>query len=435
MAQANIVQGIPQSTSVRQTVKRGLSDAQCRNLVCPSDKERIRLFDGGGLYIEATQKSKRWFYKFRRPDGKETRLALGVYPVVTLKEARDQLIAAKLQLRSGVDPVRAKIQQRLQRKTAQANTFEVVANQWYQQKKNGWSTHHQIREHRNFTKDLNPWIGSVPVNEIDAPMLLEAVRRVEARGSLDVAHRVLSTARGILGYAVATGKVQTNCAYGLTKALTPHRGGHFGAIIKPADFGDLLRAIDSYAGGPVVRAALKLAPLLFQRPTELRAAQWSEMDLAAGLWMIPAKRMKRDMHGKEHGPDHLVPLSTQAVKILRELQRLTGDGTYLFPGERGKSRPISDNTMRVALQSMGYSSSVQTVHGFRASARTMLDEQLNVDIRVIEAQLAHRVKDANGEAYMRSKYVDKRVAMMQVWADYLDDLKAQSVARSLKLVA
>ncbi|MFS2099546.1 tyrosine-type recombinase/integrase [Variovorax sp. Varisp85] len=258
---------------------------------------------------------------------------------------------------------------------------------------------------------------------------MAALRRVEERGALDVASRVLQTARAVWRYAVATARAQRDITVDLKGALTPHRKRHFAAITDPKKFGELLRVIRAYQGGPVVRAALQLAPMLFQRPNELRAAEWSEINLDQALWTVPAARMKRRIEGKEHGDPHVVPLPRQGVEILRKLHALTGHGTMVFPGERSHERPISDNTLRAALLTLGYGPTVQTVHGFRATARTLLAEVLEVDPLVIEAQLAHSVKDANGRAYNRTQYVRQRTVMMQQWADYLDRLAADNVTK------
>ena len=250
------------------------------------------------------------------------------------------------------------------------------------------------------------------------------IRCVEERGALDVAHRVLSTAGQVWRYAVATARAPRDVSADIRGALKPHHGKHFAATTDPAKLGEILRAIDAYQGGPIVRAALKLAPMLFQRPGELRAAAWAEFDLDAALWTIPAARMKRRKEGKENGDSHLVPLPTQAVNILRQLHPLTERSTLVFHGERSHERPISDNTLRAALLTLGYGPDVQSVHGFRATARTLLAEELNIDPLVIEAQLAHAVKDANGRAYNRTQYMKHRASMMQTWADYLDKLRS-----------
>lgn len=401
-----------------------LTDAECRNATCPPGKKRERLTDSGGLYLEVSPNGrKRWFQKFYK-GGKETRMALGSYPAVGLTAARKEQKAAKLKKADGIDPVQARKLDKIKQAMSEGETFEHVGREWFGKKSPLWSGHHQTRELRNLEKDLFPWIGKRRIAEIEPVELLMHVRKVEARGSLDVAHRVLSTARAVFAYAVATGKAQRNIAVDLTGALTPHRGKHFGAITDPVKLGELIRAIRGYKGGLIVRAALQLTPMLFQRPTELRAAEWSEFDLDGALWTIQAKRMKRNRDGKENGDPHLVPLPAQAVAILRELHHLTGDGVLLFPGEKSRNIPISDNTLRAALQTLGYGSDVQTVHGFRATARTLLDEVLEFDPLVIEAQLAHTVKDANGRAYNRTTYREQRAAMMQRWADYLDRLAA-----------
>jgi integrase len=269
---------------------------------------------------------------------------------------------------------------------------------------------------------LFPHLGARRISEIEPIELLAVVRKVEERGALDVAHRVLGTARAVWRYAVATARTPRDITGDIAGALTPHHGKHFAAITEPVKLGELIRVIRGYQGGPIVRAALQLAPMLFQRPGELRAAAWAEMDLDAALWTIPAARMKRKKEGKENGDPHLVPLPVQAVAILRKLHPITGHSALVFPGERSHDRPISDNTVRAALLTLGYGPTVQSVHGFRATARTIMAEVLDIDPLVIEAQLAHAVKDANGRAYNRTQYMLHRAGMMQRWADYLDKL-------------
>lgn len=401
-----------------------LTDAQCRNATCSPEKKRERLTDAGGLYLEISPAGrKRWFWKYY-PDGKESRMALGSYPAISLTAARKARDAAKLKRADGFDPVQARKLDKIKQAMSEGETFQHVAREWYEKKSPLWSSHHQTRELRNLEKDLFPWLGKRRIAELEPVELLQAIRRVEGRGSLDVAHRVLTTARGVFAYAVATGKAGRNIAMDLKGALTPHKGRHFAAITDPAKLGELIRAIRGYKGGLIVRAALQLAPMLFQRPTELRAAEWSEFDLDAGLWSIQARRMKRTYDGKVNGDPHHVPLPTQAITILRDLHHLTGDGVLLFPGVKSRTIPISDNTLRAALLTLGYGSDVQTVHGFRATARTLLDEVHEFDPLVIEAQLAHAVRDANGRAYNRTTYMKQRQTMMQRWADYLDKLAA-----------
>lgn len=401
-----------------------LTDAECKNATCPPGKTRARLACSGGLYLEVSPAgSKRWFYKYRK-DGKEGRMALGSYPDVGAKAARKARDAAKLQKSTGVDPVQVRKVEKLKGLTPAANTFKATALEWYAMKLDSWSSHYAIRERRNLEKDLYPFLGTRDIAYVQPIELLAVVRRVEERGALDVAHRVLTTAGQVWRYAVATGRTPRDITADIRGALKPHHGKHFAAITDPVKLGELIRVIRGYQGGPIVRAALQLAPMLFQRPGELRAAEWAEFDLDGAMWTIPAARMKRSVEGKRNGDPHQVPLPTQAVEILRKLHPLTGHGKLLFHGERSHDRPISDNTLRAALLTLGYGPDAQSVHGFRATARTLLAEELNIDPLVIEAQLAHAVKDANGRAYNRTQYLKHRTAMMQQWADYLDKLAA-----------
>ena len=399
-----------------------LTDAQCRNATCSPDKNRGRITDAGGLYLEISPAgSKRWFWK-TYSDGKEGRMALGSYPDVTLTAARKARDAAKLQKSEGRDPVQVSKTEKLKATTPVGNTFKMTALEWYAMKLDSWSSHYAIREKRNLEKDLFPFLGPRNIGEIEAIELLATVRRVEERGALDVAHRVLTTAGQVWRYAVATGRAARDVSADIRGALKPHHGKHFAAITEPVKLGELIRVIRGYQGGPIVRTALALAPMLFQRPGELRGMAWAEVDLDGALWTIPAARMKRSVDGKRNGDPHLVPLPTQAVELLRKLHPLTGHGVLVFHGERSHDRPISDNTLRAALLTLGYGPDVQSVHGFRATARTLLAEELNADPLVIEAQLAHAVKDANGRAYNRTQYLKHRATMNQQWADYLDKL-------------
>ena len=402
-----------------------LTDKHCKNANCPLDKKRARFTDSLGLYLEVSPAgSKRWFWKIYA-GGKEGRMALGSYPTVSLAEARKARDAVKLQKAEGVDPIQARRVQKLKASNPAGDTFKIVAVEWYAKQKGQWSPGHAERMQRQLERDLFPWLGERRLCEIEPVELLATLRKVEERGAVETADRGLMLARQVWRYGVATGRVSRDITTDLKGALQPYRGRHFAAIIEPAQFGELLRASRAYKGGPIVRAALQLAPMLFQRPGELRAAAWAEIDLNAALWTIPAARMKREKDGKEHGGSHLVPLPTQAVALLRDLHRLTGHGVLVFPGQRSHDRPISENSVRTALITMGYTPQMQTWHGFRATARTMLAEVLEVDPLVIEAQLAHSVKDANGRAYNRTQYLRQRVQMMQRWADYLDALRWQ----------
>jgi integrase len=276
--------------------------------------------------------------------------------------------------------------------------------------------------HRQLERDLFPWIGARPIGDIHPMELLAALHKIEERGALETADRVLMVARQVWDYWLPTADTQQrNITEGLKARLTPYSGKSFAAIVEPTRLGELLRAIKAYKGGPIVRTALQLAPVLYQRPGNLREMEWAELDLHGALWVIPSMKMKRTKEQKENGEAHAVPLPVQAVALLRNLHPLTGHGRYVFPGERSHDRPISDNSVRSALYALGYGKE-QTWHGFRATARTMLVDQLNLDPLAIEANLAHAVKDANGRSYNRTQYLNQRFEQIQQWADYLDRL-------------
>jgi hypothetical protein len=279
-----------------------LTDAQCRHAVCPTEKKQARFFDSGGMYLQVSPAgSKRWFLKYRVA-GSEKQMALGSYPEVTLTAARKARDAAKLQKSEGCDPLQARKVEKLKAITPAGDTFKATALEWYAMKLDSWSSHYAIREKRNLEKDLFPYFAERHIGEIEPIELLAAVRLVEERGALDVAHRVLTTARQVLRYAVATGRAKRDVSADIKGALKPHHGKHFAAITEPAKLGELIRVLRGYQGGPIVRAALQLAPMLFQRPGELRAAEWAEFDLDAALWTIPAVRMKRSVDGKLSAP-------------------------------------------------------------------------------------------------------------------------------------
>ena len=399
-----------------------LTDTECKNATCPPGKARARLAWSGGLYLEVSPAgSKRWFWKYRR-NGKEGRMALGSYPDVSLKEARLARDAAKAKKSDGVDPVQVRKLEKLKKTRSSGDTFKAIALEWYKKQAPQWSDSHAQRMLRQLERDLFPWIGDRPIADIHAMELLAALHKVEERGALETADRALMLARQIWEYWLPTSDVnQRNITEGLKARLTPYRGKTFAAIVEPNRFGDLLRAIKSYKGGPVVRAALRLAPMLYQRPGNLRMMEWAELDLDAATWTIPSMKMKRTKIEKEQGEAHVVPLPLQAVEILRAIQPLTGHGVYVFPGERSHDRPLSDNSVRSAIYAIGFGTE-QTWHGFRASARTMLVDQLNLDPLAIEANLAHAVKDSNGRSYNRTQYLKQRFDQIQQWADYLDKL-------------
>jgi len=401
-----------------------LSDAECKNAICPPDKKRLRLSCSGGLYLEISPAgSKRWFWKYRK-DGKEARMALGSYPNVGPKKARDARDAAKSNKSDGRDPVQARKVEKLTVTRTGNNTFKSVALEWYGKQAPQWSESHAERSFRQLERDLFPWIGDRPMTEIHGMELLAALQKIEERGAVETADRVLMLARQIWDYWLPTAEVkQRNITEGLKGRLMPYRGKSFAAIIDPARMGGLMRAIKGYKGGPIVRTALQLTPYLYQRPGNLRMMEWGEIDLDSAMWTIPSMKMKRTKLEKEQGEAHTVPLPTQAVALIRGIQPLTGRGRYVFPGERSHDRPVSDNSVRSALYALGFGKE-QSWHGFRASARTMLVDELDLDFNVIEANLAHAVKDANGRSYNRTQYVKQRFKMIQQWADYLDKLAA-----------
>jgi integrase len=399
-----------------------LTEAECKNAICPPDKKQARFADSGGMYLQVSPAgSKRWFLKYR-VGGKEKQLALGSYPDVSLKSARLARDTAKLQKSEGTDPVQARKLDKLKSTRNTGDTFKAIALEWYSKQAPQWSASHALRMLRQLERDLFPWIGERPIAQIHAMELLAALHKIEERGALETADRALMLARQVWEYWLPTASLeQRNITEGLKARLTPYRSKTFAAIVEPKRFGDLMRAIHTYKGGPIVRTALQLAPLLYQRPGNLRMMEWTELDLDAALWTIPSMKMKRTKEEKENGEAHIVPLPLQAVALLRNIQPLTGHGVYVFHGERSHDRPISDNSVRSALYALGFGKE-QSWHGFRASARTMLVDELNLDHLAIEANLAHAVKDSNGRSYNRTHYLKQRFEQIQQWADYLDKL-------------
>lgn len=400
-----------------------LTDKHCKNATCPPDKKRSRFTDAQGLYLEVSPGgSKRWFWK-TYADGKEGRLALGSYPAMGLADARKAKDAAKLQRAAGVDLVQTRKLERLKGTRDGGDTFKAVALEWHRKQIDRWSPGHAERTKRQLERDLFPWLGARPMDSIEPLELLAVVQKVEERGALETADRALMLARQVYEYWLPTaGTAQRNITEGLQRRLTPYRGKNFPAIVEPQRFGELLRGMYGYKGGPMVRTALLLAPILYQRPGNLRMMEWVEVDLDAALWTIPSAKMKRLVEEKANGDPHVVPLPTQAVALLRDLHHLTGHGRYVFPGQRDHERPLSDGSVRAALYSLGVGKE-QSWHGFRASARTMLVDELDLDPLAIEANLAHAVKDANGRSYNRTQYLTKRFDQIQQWADYLDKLR------------
>ena len=317
-----------------------LTDAHCRNANCPPDKKRYRLTDAAGLYLEVSPAgSKRWFWK-TYADGKESRMALGSYPDVGLTAARKGRDAAKLQKSQGVDPVQARKIEKLKAGRTDGDTFKVVALEWFDKQAPQWSPSHAERSKRQLERDLFPWIGSRPMPDIHAMELLAALQKVEERGAVETADRVLMLARQVWRYWLpTTGSTQRDITEGLKSRLTPYRGKTFAAITDPVRLGELLRAITTYKGGPIVRTALRIAPVLYQRPGNLREMEWAELDLEAGLWVIPSMKMKRTKLEKEQGDPHAVPMPAQVVALLRQLHPLTGHGGMSFLANAAMTGP------------------------------------------------------------------------------------------------
>lgn len=383
----------------------------------PADKP-IRMFDGGGLYLEISPSGGKWWRLKYRYAEKEKRISLGVYPDTTLARAREKREEARKLLADGVDPGENKKAQKTVRKEVAANSFEVVAREWIAKQLPKWAPSQAKKVSGIFDNNVFPWIGARPISEIKPPELLATLRRMEDRGANETARRALQYCGMVFRFAVATGRSSRDITGDLKGALAPVITKHHATLIDPQKIGELLRAIDGYQGTLIVKCALKLAPLLFVRPGELRKATWAEIDLNRAEWNIPAERMKMR-------EAHLVPLSTQALAVLRELHPLTGHGKFVFPGERSRERPMSDNSINAALRRLGYDTTAEiTGHGFRAMARTILDEILGVRPDYIEHQLAHAVRDPNGRAYNRTAHLEARREMMQLWADYLDKLRA-----------
>lgn len=398
-----------------------LTDAKCRSATCPAGKVRGRFTDAGGLYLEVSPAgSKRWFWK-TYADGKEGRLALGSYPDVPLTAARKARDAAKLQKSEGVDPLQARQIEKLKASVGSGNTLAATASDWLERGKPNWSDTHYVRESRNINKDLIPYLGKRAIGSIKPIELLAAIQKVEERGALDVAHRVLITAHGVWCHAVSTGRAERDITTDIKKALRPHIRENLPAITDPAKFGELLRASEAYNGGPIVRAALKIVPILFQRPGNIRTMRWADLDLDKALWSIPSDDMKRTKAEKINGQAHVVPLPRQAVVVLRDIQKLTGEREYVFPGLRDHTKPMSEAAVSAALHAMGYKD-IHTWHGYRATGRTILRQVLKFEIDVIEAQLAHTGQITHGGAYDRTTHLEDRTAMLQVWADYIDKL-------------
>jgi len=391
-----------------------LTDAKARNAK-PRNKP-LKLFDTDGLFLMVSPGGGKWWRFKYRFGGKEKLISLGTYPEVSLAQARSRRDEARKLVADGIDPSQARKASKAA-KVQSESTFEMLAREWHARFAPTWTQKHAITIESRLELNVFPWLGGRPINEIKAPELLMVLRRIESRGALETAHRVRAICGQVFRYAVATGRAERDPAADLRGALPPVKPKHLAAMTDPKEVAGLLRAIDGYQGSFVTKCALRLAPYLFVRPGELRQMEWAEIDLEAAEWNIPGEKMKTCQ-------PHLVPLAHQSLEILRELYPLTGSGKYVFPNPRTSKRPMSNNGVLSALRRMGFDREEMSGHGFRAMARTILDEVLQCRPDFIEHQLAHAVRDPNGRAYNRTTHLTERRKMMQTWADYLDGLKA-----------
>jgi len=381
----------------------------------PRADKPYKLPDEKGMYIYIHTNGSKYFRLDYRFDGKRKTLALGIYPETTLKEAREKRDHARKQIAEGIDPSENKKAVKASKAESALNSFEVIAKEWGAKHVNNWNDKNN-RSKRMLERNIFPWLGAKPITNILPIDILNCLRRLEDRGTLETAHRVLQICGQVFRYAVATSRIDRDITPDLRGALPPAKGGHFASLTDPKQAAPLLRAIDAYTGTFVVKSALQLAPMVFVRPSELRHAEWAHIDLESKEWRYFVTKTETD---------HIVPLSTQAIEILTALFPLTGNGRYVFPSARtpNGSRAMSDVAMLAALRRMGFDKDEMSVHGFRAMARTILDEVLGFRPDFIEHQLAHAVRDANGRAYNRTSHLKERHKMMQSWSDYLDNLK------------
>ena len=396
-----------------------ITDPKVKNAK-PQAKE-YKIFDGGGLYLLVTPTGgKLWRMKYR-VGGKEKLLSLGAYPEISLEKARTKRLEARKLIGEGLDPSADRKATKAANTERQGNTFEVVAREWHEQQKadNAWIPDHAATIMTRLEKDVFPWMGSKPITEVTAKDIRSILDRVRSRGVIETARRVRTICSQVFTYAISMDKALYDVAASLKKYLPPttKTRKHMAAVTNPKELGPILRAIDGYQGEFPTQCALKILPMVFVRPGELRHMEWTEIDLDVEEWNIPGAKMKMKQ-------PHLVPLPRQVVEILKELRPLTGAGRYVFPSIRSAARPMSDNTINAAFRRMGIDGETLVGHGFRATARTILDEILGFRVDFIEHQLAHAVKDPNGRAYNRTAHLAERLKMMQTWADYLDGLKS-----------
>ena len=401
-----------------------LSEVTVKNSKYSGKPAGDKLADGGGMYLLVKAGGKYWRMDYRFADKRKT-LALGVYPAVSLVQARKLTLAAREELAQGIDPSITKRIAKVASKHAAVNTFEAVAREKHAKDRGSWSDSYAEKWLRSFELHVFPALGRLPLSAITAPMILDTLRLVESKGTLDMAHRLRQNIGQVFRYGIQTGRCERDPASDLKGALKPHTVKHAAAILDTKEVGGLMRAIDGYTGTVHTRVALALSALWFQRPGNIRALQWGWIDFDRAMLTIPAMDMKRTKAAKINGRPHFVPLAHQAIALLKEMQPYTGRGVYVFPSVRSNDRPMSENTINAALRRMGYTSDDMTAHGFRSLGRTVIGENLpDIPHDVVEAQLAHGKSGPLGAAYDRADYMQQRVMMMQTWADYLDKLCA-----------
>lgn len=395
-----------------------LTDIKVRS--AKGHEKPYKLSDEKGLHLLVNPSgTKLWRLSYRFL-GKQKTLAIGVYPDVSLANAREKRDEARKLLANDVDPGEVKKAQKASRLDRAANSFEIVSRRWHQKGEAEWSPSYSKKVIQLLERDLFPWLGNKPVADLEAPDFLAVARRLEARGIVDTAHRAMQICGQVMRFAVAEGLVSRDPVGDLRGALQTAKTEHMASTTDPVRVGEILRMFDAFKGSYQVMQALKLAPLVFVRPGELRQAKWKDIDLDAGLWSLPAEVMKMR-------EPHLVPLSTQAVAILRDMEPFSGHLEYVFPGGRDPKRPMSDAAINAAMRRLGIDTQTElTGHGFRAMARTILHERLNYPPEVIEVQLAHKAPGPLGAAYARAKFIDQRKKMMQAWADYLEKLQTSA---------
>ena len=394
-----------------------LTDTQVKT--AKSREKTYTLADGGGMYLEVSPAgSKIWRMAYRQADGKSNRLTFGAYPEVSLSEARIKRAAARKHRAEGLDPAQVRRDEKLAKSATEIHTFEAVAREWLRKTSAERAESTQKKNISWLEKNIFPDIGNMPILAIKPTDVLNALHKIEARGAIESAHKIKQLCGQVFRFGVAAGLAERDVTADLRDALSAVPQSHYASITEPKDVAVLLRAIDTYSGHPYCMAALSLAPMVFQRPGELRSMEWAEIDIDAAEWRIPGIKMKMRN-------DHIVPLAKQAVELLRQVRLISGHGRYVFPSIRTDERCMSENTINAALRSLGYTKEMMTGHGFRAMARTIMDEVLEERVDLIEHQLAHAVKDPNGRAYNRTAHLPARHKMMQRWADYLEGLREE----------